>query len=67
VECGTWVECGAAIADVIDPLADTVTTLHAGVSGVLYARHSARFATAGMEVARIAGEKPIRSGSLLSL
>jgi uncharacterized protein len=67
VECGTWVECGAAIADVIDPLADTVTTLQASVSGVLYARHSARFATAGMEVARIAGEKPIRSGSLLSL
>ncbi|WP_233884212.1 succinylglutamate desuccinylase/aspartoacylase family protein [Paraburkholderia flagellata] len=67
VDCGTWVERGAAIADVIDPLADTVTTLHAGVSGVIYARHSARFATAGMEVARIAGEKPIRSGSLLSL
>jgi predicted deacylase len=67
MDCGTWVERGAAIADIVDPLADTVTTLHATVSGVMYARHSARFATAGMEVARIAGETPIRSGSLLSL
>jgi len=32
---------------------------------VLYARHRTRFATAGMEVASIAGAKPIRSGSLL--
>ncbi|QGZ63935.1 succinylglutamate desuccinylase/aspartoacylase family protein [Paraburkholderia acidisoli] len=67
VECGTWVERGAAIADIVDPLADTVTTLHASVSGVMYARHSARFATAGMEVARVAGDTPIRGGSLLSL
>jgi uncharacterized protein len=33
---------------------------------VLYARHRARFATAGLEVARIAGSKPHRTGSLLS-
>ncbi|CAB3791156.1 hypothetical protein LMG28688_03250 [Paraburkholderia caffeinitolerans] len=66
-ECGAWIEAGAPIADIVDPLTDTLTTLHAGVSGVMYARHSARFATAGMEVARIAGDKPIRTGSLLSL
>ncbi len=66
-ECGSWVEAGSPVADIVDPLSDSVTTLRSSVSGVLYARHSARFATAGMEVARIAGDKPIRSGSLLSL
>lgn len=66
-ECGNWIEAGAPIADIVDPLTDEVQTLHSTVSGVMYARHSARFATAGMEVARIAGDRPIRSGSLLSL
>jgi uncharacterized protein len=66
-ECGTWLEAGAPVADIVDPLTDELTTLHASVSGVMYARHSARFATAGMEIARIAGSRPIRSGSLLSL
>jgi uncharacterized protein len=64
---GTWLEAGAPVADIVDPLTDEVHTLRSTVSGVMYARHSARFATAGMEVARIAGERPIRSGSLLSL
>lgn len=63
---GEWVEAGTAIADVVDPLTDQVTTLKCTVSGVLYARHRARLATAGMEVARVAGATPIRTGSLLS-
>jgi predicted deacylase len=67
VECGAKVEAGAPIADIVDPLTDQVITLKSGVSGVMYARHSARFASAGMEVARIAGAQPIRTGSLLSL
>jgi len=65
-EVGAWLEAGAPIADIVNPLTDEVTTLHNTVSGVLYARHGARFATAGMEVARIAGAKVIREGSLLS-
>ncbi|WP_322011471.1 succinylglutamate desuccinylase/aspartoacylase family protein [Paraburkholderia sp. J12] len=64
---GTWIEAGAPVADIVNPLTDEVHTLRSTVSGVMYARHSARFATAGMEVARIAGDRPIRSGSLLSL
>jgi hypothetical protein len=32
----------------------------------MYARHITRFATAGLEVARIAGAKAFRTGSLLS-
>jgi len=41
-------------------------TLKSSVAGVLYARHLTRFATAGLEFARIAGAKAFRSGSLLS-
>jgi predicted deacylase len=63
---GIWIEAGQEIADIVDPLSDRVETVCAGTSGVLYARHRTRFATAGMEVARIAGSKPLRSGSLLS-
>jgi hypothetical protein len=36
------------------------------MAGVMYARHKTRFATAGMEIARIAGATPFRTGSLLS-
>jgi predicted deacylase len=63
---GVWVEAGDAIADVIDPIADTVTTVHAKTSGVLYARHIARFATAGMTIAHVAGATAFRTGQLLS-
>jgi predicted deacylase len=63
---GIWIEKGQEIADIVDPLTDRVETVHAGTSGVLYARHRTRFATAGMEVARIAGATATRSGSLLS-
>jgi predicted deacylase len=65
-ETGAWLEAGAPVADIVNPLSDEVITLRNSVSGVLYARHGTRFATAGMEVARIAGDRPIRDGSLLS-
>jgi len=63
---GAMVKAGDAIVDVVDPLTDTVTPLHCTTSGVLYARQIARFATAGMEVARIASATAYRTGSLLS-
>ncbi|KDB10260.1 Succinylglutamate desuccinylase/aspartoacylase [Burkholderia sp. lig30] len=62
---GVRVEPGQEIADVVDPLTGRVATIRSAIVGVLYARHRTRFATAGMEVASIAGAKPIRSGSLL--
>ncbi|MGH8780179.1 succinylglutamate desuccinylase [Paraburkholderia sp.] len=65
-EVGSRVEPGTPIADIVDPLTDTVVTLQSTVAGVMYARHITRFAIAGMEVARIAGEKAFRTGSLLS-
>ena len=63
---GKWINAGDKIADVVDPLTDTVTTLVSTTSGVLYARHITRFATAGMVVAHVAGATPFRSGALLS-
>jgi hypothetical protein len=65
-EVGSWVDVGHEIADIIDPLTDRVITIKNTVAGVLYARHLTRFATAGLEFARIAGATPFRSGSLLS-
>lgn len=65
-EVGKWVDVGEPIADIVDPLTDRVVTLTNSVAGVLYARHSTRFATAGLEFARIAGANAFRSGSLLS-
>jgi len=62
---GAWIEAGHGVADIVDPLTDSVTTLKSSVAGVLYARQVAPFATAGMEVARVAGAIPFRSGSLL--
>lgn len=63
---GAMVQAGDAIADVVDPLTDTVTTLHCTTAGVIYARHIARFTNAGMEVARVASATAFRTGSLLS-
>ncbi|MFM0114746.1 M14 family metallopeptidase [Paraburkholderia nemoris] len=64
-EVGRWVEAGQPIADIVDPITDTVVTVPCTVAGVLYARNLSRFATAGMEVARVAGAKAFRTGSLL--
>jgi predicted deacylase len=65
-EVGKWLDAGSPVVDVIDPLTGSVATLTCSVAGVLYARHVSRFATAGMELARIAGAKAFRSGPLLS-
>ncbi|SDB90380.1 hypothetical protein SAMN05421548_10237 [Paraburkholderia lycopersici] len=62
---GVRVEPGQPTADIVDPLTDRVVTATSSVTGALYARQRARFATAGMEVAWVAGATPLRSGSLL--
>lgn len=64
-ETGETVRAGDVIAEVLDPLADKLTPLIAQTDGLLYARHWTRFATAGMLVARIAGEHAARTGDLL--
>ncbi|MDR5754047.1 MULTISPECIES: M14 family metallopeptidase [unclassified Caballeronia] len=64
-QVGERVRAGDTIADVLDPLEDRLVPLVARTDGLLYARHSTRFATAGMLVARIAGNGAPRQGDLL--
>jgi predicted deacylase len=63
---GEHVEAGQLIAEVIDPISDAVTPVHALNPGLMYARSLRRMATAGMVVAHIAGIDAYRSGYLLS-
>jgi predicted deacylase len=58
------VSAGDTIAGVLDPIEDRLVPLIARMDGLLYARHSTRFATAGMLVARIAGNGAPRRGDL---
>ncbi len=62
---GQWVEAGAVIAEVIDPLTDQVQVLRSVQAGLLYARSVRRLATAGMVIAHVAGEQVCRRGYLL--
>ncbi len=62
---GDHVAVGDRVAEVIDPITGTVHPLHASVNGVLYARHHLRWATPGLEVAKLSGAEPRRSGPLL--
>lgn len=63
---GARLQPGDAVADIVDPMSDRVTTLTAAHGGTLYARSRERYAIAGLEVAKVAGARPIRSGDLLS-
>ena len=66
-EVGEAVRAGDVIADLIDPVSGDTTPLKAEVDGVLFTRLSHRYIIRGMNVAKSAGAKPFRSGSLLSL
>jgi predicted deacylase len=63
---GSTVAAGALIADLVCPDTGAVTPLHAVSSGVLYARIATRWATPGMQLAKIAGTTLARTGKLLS-
>ena len=63
---GTEIEKGAPIADVIDPLEGSCTTLTSPVDGLLYAREHGRVVHAGTRVAKVSGLEALRSGALLS-
>ncbi|MGX9257106.1 succinylglutamate desuccinylase/aspartoacylase family protein [Pantoea ananatis] len=62
---GTFIRPGEVVAEIVDPVTDHITPLVAEFGGILYARHWARFATAGMLVLRLAGKNPVRVGRLL--
>ena len=63
---GAWVKRGDPIADIVDPMSDQVTTLVAGVEGVLFTRRVVRYVHTGAMVAQIAGGTPFREGNLLT-
>jgi predicted deacylase len=63
---GDRVEAGGTIADLIDPVAGTLTPVRAQSAGVLYARSATRWARPGQRLAKIAGTTLQRSGKLLS-
>jgi len=62
---GDTLAVGDAVADIIDPLANTVTTVRAEVAGVLYARTYDRYALPHDDLANIAGPVAFRTGNLL--
>ncbi|UGQ47046.1 succinylglutamate desuccinylase/aspartoacylase family protein [Massilia endophytica] len=66
-ELGEKLSVGDAVADIIDPFTGETTTLRSGVDGVLFTRLSHRYVIRGMNVAKVAGAVPFRSGNLLSL
>ncbi|MGO3345675.1 MAG: succinylglutamate desuccinylase/aspartoacylase family protein [Marinomonas sp.] len=63
---GTMVEKDQLIAEVINPITDKVQQIRASQPGLLFSCSLRRSATAGMLVAHVAGETPIRSGYLLA-
>jgi predicted deacylase len=66
VQPGDVVQPGQVLAHVVDPLNRRRTAITPRIGGVVYARHNLRWATTGMEICRVAGNTPIRSGNLLS-
>ena len=65
-DVGDVVQAGQLLARVVDPLSGQATPIHSAIAGVVYARHNLRWATTGLELCRVAGRTPIRSGNLLS-
>lgn len=66
-QVGERVAAGDLVAELVDPVSGETTQLKAGVDGVLFTRLAHRYVIRGMNVAKIAGVKAFRSGSLLSL
>lgn len=63
---GDWVNAGEPVCEIIDPLSAQVSPVCASVSGRLYARSPHRYATLGMDLAKVAGSTPFRQGELLT-
>jgi predicted deacylase len=66
-ELGERLKAGDPVVDIIDPFTGTKTTLRCSVDGVFFTRLSHRYVIRGMNVAKVAGAIPFRSGNLLSL
>lgn len=62
---GDWIRQGDAVCEIINPISGAVHRIISPVEGVMYAGMNLRYATRGMELARIAGAVATRSGYLL--
>ena len=64
-QAGQQLAAGDLVAEVIDPIEQTVHRVVAGVEGVLYAHVRDRYALSGAEIGKIAGAIPFKTGELL--
>jgi predicted deacylase len=62
---GDRVQPGDVIARVVNPITAQSQLVCSDTDGVLYTRHNLRWATTGMELAKISGTSPRRTGALL--
>jgi predicted deacylase len=62
---GQHLRVGDLVAEIIDPIQNTVYAARAEVDGVLFARICKRYVTAGEKLGNIAGKTPFRTGNLL--
>ena len=63
---GDWVDAGEPVCELLDPISGTRSTRRASVAGRVYARTTQRYAMLGMELVKIAGSTPFRTGALLT-
>ena len=63
---GAWVDAGEPVCELINPITGARSQRYASISGRLYARAIRRYATLGMELVKIAGAAPFRTGELLT-
>ncbi|KAA8997377.1 succinylglutamate desuccinylase/aspartoacylase family protein [Affinibrenneria salicis] len=63
---GEWVGADEVVAEIIDPLTDTVKAVRAGAGGQIYACRRAPFVTLGAEIMKIAGKTPYEGGGGLA-
>ncbi|MDT8991678.1 M14 family metallopeptidase [Curvibacter sp. APW13] len=64
-EAGERVTKGDLMVEIVNPIEQTRTPIHAGVDGVFYAHIRDRYVTTGCELGKIAGKVPFRTGDLL--
>ena len=64
-QVGDYLKIGDPVAEIVDPIENTVFTVQAEVAGVMYARTNDRYALADDVLANIAGSVPYRTGNLL--
>ena len=64
-DVGDTLQAGDAVADVVDPVSGTVTTVRAPTGGVFFARTEQRIVQAGGRLGKVAGTEARRAGLLL--